>query len=604
MKQRCELQANANWSALSFFLLLVGLTPIALVCWYVVTQGSVVPSGDQWWDPVYIAVKTAAGTLALEDFFVLNTGHRPVVTRIITAISTIFTNYDARPLRFTAFVLTITNLGLTLFLLKLPKTLVLAAFCLLSILLFTLYYPPNWLDMPYSGWQQAFFFMLLGLVVLQRMRPGWPAFLLVALCATTASFAYASGLAAWFSLPIAAAEISEYRRRSYVVIWILLLALFLLFYVSDYAVPVSEKHSLSIHISLRYGLLSPFVYLFRFLAIRFEGLAEGLIFVSFTLLSALVMGVNFWRVYGTEAARSAFLLASLAAYSVGTAGLSWLARGDVPWTRYSPGSDGFWIAVVGFSFLALSQRPRAYMFVLNVGLLLALAALSIRTDIRGPGALQSLPDAQESQLCDDSVLNYPLVRDATFHNCFIWSEDQSVYHLAAFRLSVFRNERARLVLPRTDGIVISDMPNRWLSVYVRDFMMAGLPWEKLYSIAPTPGNWPVYNEPYSSPFNRGEWSTDIIPKPLGQVWDSADGLMADLETLAPDRPMIWYLNTPETEANFSAVEGALAKLGYSGAEIGIDKKQYASARFGLRCFERIGSNACAVHEQVPAASGF
>src|SRR5262245_48776778 len=182
-------EAGANWRALSFFLLLAGMAPIALVCWYVVTQGSVVPSGDQWWDPVYIAVKAAAGTLALEDFFVLNTGHRPVVTRIITAISTIFTNYDAGLLRFTAFVLTIANLGLILFLLKLPKTLVPAAFCLLSILLFTLYYPPNWLDMPYSAWQQAFFFMLLGLVVLQRTPPGWPAFMLVALCATIASLA-------------------------------------------------------------------------------------------------------------------------------------------------------------------------------------------------------------------------------------------------------------------------------------------------------------------------------------------------------------------------------------------------------------------------------
>jgi len=216
------LSVETNWGVLSCFLLLAGLAPIALVFWYVVTQGSVVPSGDQWWDPVYIAVKTTAGTLALEDFFVLNWGHRPVVTRIITAISTIFTKYDAGTLRFTAFVLTIANLCLTLFLLKLPRMLVPAAFCLLSILLFALYYPPNWLDMPYSAWQQAFFFMLLGLVVLQRVRPGWPAFMLVALCATIASLAYASGLAAWFSLPIAAATISEYRRRPYVAAWLLL----------------------------------------------------------------------------------------------------------------------------------------------------------------------------------------------------------------------------------------------------------------------------------------------------------------------------------------------------------------------------------------------
>ena len=148
------------------------------------------------------------------------------------------------------------------------------------------------------------------------------------------------------------------------------------------------------------------------------------------------------------------------------------------------------------------------------------------------------------------------------------------------------------------------MPNRWLSVYVRDFMMAGLPWENIYSIAPIPGDWPVYNEPYSSPYARGEWSTDIVPKPLDQIWASVDGLMSNLATLVPDQPMIWYLNTPETGANFSKVEGALAELGYIGAEVKISEERYASARFGLWCFERIGSDACAIQGQSPSKGAF
>src|SRR5262249_11789614 len=162
----------------------------ALVYWYVVTQGTGVPWGDQWWDSVYIAVKTQTGTLTLEDFFVLNWGHRPAITRLIIAISTIFTHYDAGPLRFAAFILTLLNLGLPLLLLRPQQALIPISFCLFAILLFSPYYPPNWLDMPYSGWQQAFFFLLLGLLVVQRMRPGWPAFLLLTLCATAASFAY------------------------------------------------------------------------------------------------------------------------------------------------------------------------------------------------------------------------------------------------------------------------------------------------------------------------------------------------------------------------------------------------------------------------------
>ena len=97
--------------------------------------------------------------------------------------------------------------------------------------------------------------MLLGVLLVLRMHPGWAAFLLAALCATAASLAYASGLVAWFTLPIAAAARPDYRQTRYVVAWLIFLALFFFFYVSDYAVPVSEAASLSLDIPLRYGFL-------------------------------------------------------------------------------------------------------------------------------------------------------------------------------------------------------------------------------------------------------------------------------------------------------------------------------------------------------------
>ena len=212
--------------AANYLFVFAGLIPIALVAWYVVTQGRQVPSGDHWWDPVYIAVKTRTGTLVPEDFFVLNAGHRPVVTRLITAFSTIFTHYDAGLLRFAAFIITLLNLGLTMLLLRPRQGLIPISFFLFATVLFSLYYPPNWLDMCYSAWQQALFFVLLGLLVLQRMRPGWPAFAFLILCATAASFSYASGLVAWISLLIAATGMSEYRRPPYVMLWLLVMVLF------------------------------------------------------------------------------------------------------------------------------------------------------------------------------------------------------------------------------------------------------------------------------------------------------------------------------------------------------------------------------------------
>jgi hypothetical protein len=107
------------------------------------------------------------------------------------------------------------------------------------------------------------------------------------------------------------------------------------------------------------------------------------------------------------------------------------------------------------------------------------------------------------------------------------------------------------------------------------------PWENLYSIAPVPGAWSAPAHTVRSPYNRGEWSTDILPHPLRQTWTGAKELASDLSILILDQPLIWYLNTPETEANFPIVKVALAKLGYSAARFPIQEPRYAFARFGL-----------------------
>lgn len=563
----------------------MGLTPIALVCWYVVTQGSPVPIGDQWWDPVYIAVKTQAGILTLEDVFVLSWGHRPAITRLITVLATIATHYDAGSLRFASFILTLLNLGLTLLLLKPRQALIPISFFLSSILLFSLYNYSSWLDMYFSAWQQAMVFILLGLVALQRMRPGWPAFMLVVLCATAASFACASGLVAWISLPVAAAGMAEYRRRSYAMLWLLVLALFLSLYTSDYAVPHRvEQDSLSLDRALDHGLVSLMLYLFRFLAVRFN--ASHVMAICFTLICSIVLLLNWWQIMRSkDGAATAALWGSLAVYSIGVAALVLMARGPVVLSHYSPGSDGFFLAFIALSLLVLARRPRLHVAALNISLLVALVFWSVRTDVR---TLRSLPDASTNRACDklDKVLvNFPLFRDGSIRNCFE-GEEQSAYHLAALRLSVFRNETPRLILPRTDAQVITDMPNRWLSVYVRDYMMAGLPRENLYSIAPVPGAWSSPARAFRSPYDRGEWSTDILPHPLQQTWTGAKELASDLSILILDKPLIWYLNTPETEANFPIVNEALAKLGYSATRFPIQEPRYAFARFGLWCFER------------------
>jgi hypothetical protein len=304
---------------------------------------------------------------------------------------------------------------------------------------------------------------------------------------------------------------------------------------------------------------------------------------------------------------TAALWGSLALFAIGTAALVLLGRGQQEDYAYSPGSDGFWLAFIALALLVLARRPAIHVAALNVGLLLALVIFSAQTDIR---TLQSLPHVQANPSCDQSIVDYPLYRGDLFHKCFIFSEDQSVYHLAALRLSVFRDETPRLILPRTDAPIITDMPNRWLSVYVRDYMMAGLPWENLYSIAPVVGVWPLHpklyisprnpgeSKSYVSPYNRGEWPTDILQRPLRRTWTSAAELASDLPSLAHNQSLLWYLNTPETGENFFMIERAFSELGYAFSKFPITDSRYASARFGLWCIDRKGSGGCALQVRI------
>jgi hypothetical protein len=556
----------------------------------VTTHGNHGPVGDQWWDTVYIAVKTQTGTLLPEDFFVLSLGHRPAVIRLLTAFFTIFTHFDTGILRFAAFTNTLLNLALMLLLLSRRQELIPGAFFFCAILLFTLYNTASWIDMYFSMWQQALFFVLTGLCILQRMHPGWPAFTLLILCAIAASLTVGSGLAAWVSLPVAALGIPEYRRPNYVIFWLVALTLFLVFYTSDYAVSPfkTEGDSPSLSLVFRDGVLSPVLYLFRFQSARFNISDHMALWIS--VISSLMLGVNFWQIIrSNDGFAAATFWGSLVVFSMGTAAIVVIGRGvDSLATRYSPGADGFWLASIALALLVLAGKPSARIAFLNKCLLVAIAILSALQNIR---VLLSNDPIMRS--CDQSIVEYPLYRDSRLQKCFYWSETQSAYHLAALRLSVFHDETRQLILPRTDAPVITDMPNRWLSVYVRDYMMAGLEWEKIYSIAPRPGAGLLPAKgPWPSPFYRGEWSTDILPQPLKQTWTSAAALLSDLPILTSKQPALWYLNTPETEGNFSTVQRAFSELGYTGLKFSI-AGSYSSARFDLWCFERTGSDACA-----------
>ena len=265
--------------------------------------------------------------------------------------------------------------------------------------------------------------------------------------------------------------------------------------------------------------------------------------------------------------RQVTLWGSLALFAIATAVATFLGSRGVDF-RYSPGADGFWLAFIAAALLVVSRRPRATLAITNVALLVVTVILTIQKNVWSIernyglyGAENSVQFKNDDKRCQRAPLEYPLYRDNRFHQCFSYGEEQSVYHLAAFRLSVFRDEPRLSILPQSDAPVIIDMPNRWVSVYVRDYMLAGLEPKKIYSIASVPGEWPPYKD--DSPFYRGEWSTDILPLPLTQNWTSPAAIVPELPALTADQPILWYLNTPETEAHIAVIERALNQLGFN-----------------------------------------
>jgi hypothetical protein len=364
------------------------------------------------------------------------------------------------------------------------------------------------------------------------------------------------------------------------------------FYTSGYAVSPyeSEGTSLSLQGLLSGGLSPSFAYLIRFQAARFDTDKVSLFPTALVISTLVVMAVNSWYVARHEKRlENVAMWVSLALFPLGGAVLTMAGRGlflPVP-PRYAPGTDGFWIGFVALALLASAYRQRRIVVTANAVLITIMVILTVQKDM---WLLERNADPYPES-CDQCVLEYPLSRGDCFRVCFLWGEEQSVYHLAALRLSVFRDERPRLVLREAKSPVVVDMPNRWLSVYVRDYMLAGVAPEDTYHIAPLQGTWKLPTEPYS-PYYRGEWSTDILREPLTNTYATPDAFAAEFPARLIGQPRVWYINTPETEVNFERIERVFAEGGYVGQAVPISDPRYVAARFAVRCFEARGSGAC------------
>ena len=287
---------------------------------------------------------------------------------------------------------------------------------------------------------------------MQRMRPGSLAFVLLILCATASSLSVGAGTAAWICLPLAALGIPAYRRGHYAVLWLATLTSFAIFYYSDYAVDQYNNDTPSLSRMLDDGFLAASIFPIRFQTVRFfyslSSVSRIVEIVAsfFTLACFFVLGANFWQLIRLKEKKdvaTAAMWGSLALFSVAISVIVMLGRGITYAPRFSPGADGFWLAFTALALLVLRKQPPAPLAILNVFLLATMVGFTVLTD----GRVLWLARDDSSARCDQTIRDFPLYRDESFRKCFEWSDDQNVYHLAALRLSVFRDEKSELILP-------------------------------------------------------------------------------------------------------------------------------------------------------------
>jgi hypothetical protein len=100
-------------------------------------------------------------------------------------------------------------------------------------------------------------------------------------------------------------------------------------------------------------------FCFKLRAFESYAIALGL-----TLAASLVGAVNLWQLMRSknDTAQASVWIA-IACFSFATAALAVLGRGyyyPIP-SRYSPGSDGFWMSLIALAIMTLARRPPRHL---------------------------------------------------------------------------------------------------------------------------------------------------------------------------------------------------------------------------------------------------
>ncbi len=343
---------------LTLIIIVLAAIPVFLAVWRISAIGQNYPVQDEW-SGATVAIKTVKGSLTLSDLFQQHNEHRIAPSEIVTALVTLTTRWNLRVemLVSVGLGLLIATLIVDIFRRQARATwpwLVMPA----TALLYALRNNANLI----IGWQTQVWFVVLFVVLsvwlLVTRRVGWLALLLTVLCATAATFSFASGLLIWPLILVALWPLG-YRNWRYVLFWALAATIVVFgLYLPGY---VPRTLSVAAGVVLTPSLFAYYVlaYLGNPFVIGFP--ADVGLSARIGLIGMFVLGVNglylvLWkRRQKIDPWPSVGIWLILAGYSIGAAVLGALGRWslfatvlpDQPIeTRYVIHTIPFWLTLI------------------------------------------------------------------------------------------------------------------------------------------------------------------------------------------------------------------------------------------------------------------
>lgn len=547
-----------------------------------------VPMLDQWTLGLYIAVKTQRGDLTFPDLLVSYLGHRHFFHNVYIAFSTALADWQPQGSVYLLLGVVFLKFGLVIWLFReaLPQ---IWHWTLLPLALLLFAY--NQLDaslyLATQIWHLLGLFLGLGLMLISTQPVGWRAFGGVALCASAATLTTAAGVVTWGAFALAL-WLAGYRRWQYMAGWMGLICIAAPLYAYRLDVhppmttPLSEHLQqvalgdpfLMIRAALGY-LGNPLLFINQF---RLSGLHEIL-----GLFSSGVMAGNLIYLWRRVPPRALAVWLGMAAFALGNGVLLVFGRAHIAPTlllepRFIQTALWWWVALLGLTGLsalhltAPTHTLHRTLYAMNmitigviVGLYLPVSVLFAHYQPR-PYPFTLNPASQDTALpYTQQVLDFPLYRQSLPE----LATSEAIYQLAVYRLSVFAEEEAVNILPenyQAGDTIIINTPSRWLNLYIREFMLAGMPETEILHIG--------YPEEFIT--------TDTFPRPLDGVWSAFDEAMLR----EVDEQRVWYITVPERAETDALIQAAMAQRGYEAQPSPVTTAPYATAHFSLYLFEK------------------